>query len=345
LNSNSSRALNPTADRIDDAPQVSVIIVNWNGARVLDRCLTAVFHQTFTRYEVIVIDNHSTDGSADDLESKFRSRALLVERLPKNLGFPVANNIGARLARGKWLALLNNDAFPALDWLANLMGAAAQHRAFTFFASRMIQSEDNSRLDGAGDVYHISGLAWRRHYGQCGVNLAHEVEEVFSPCAGAALYSRDAFLQSGGFDEDFFSYHEDVDLGFRLLLQGQRCLYVPTAVVEHVGSASHGKRSDFAIYHGHRNLVWTYWKNMPTPLFWRYLPAHLAANLFYLAYYSLRGQWRAIWRAKVDALRGLPKMLRKRRDIQRNRTASAAEISRMIEHDWNAPLRGFLARQ
>lgn len=325
------------------APQISVVVVNWNGAKVLLRCLDSLVAQTFADYEIIVVDNASSDHSADRLESRWQG--VRVARLEKNYGFAAANNIGARLARGQWLALLNNDAFPHRDWLACLLAATRDNPQFAFFASRLIQAEDNTRLDGTGDVYHVSGLALRRYYNQSAVQMGREAQEVFSPCAAAALYSRDAFLQVGGFDEDFFNYHEDVDLGFRLRLQGRRCLYVPSALVEHLGSASHSKRSDLAVYYGHRNLVWTYWKNMPTPLFWRYLPAHLAANLFYLAYYSLRGQWRAIWRAKIDAVRGLSKMLRKRRDIQRNRRVSAAEIARVLEHAWRAPLREFLARQ
>jgi GT2 family glycosyltransferase len=337
LNSNSSHALNPTADRIDDAPQVSVVIVNWNGARVLDRCLTAVFHQTFTRYEVVVIDNASTDGSAVELENKFPPQSLRLERLSRNLGFAAANNLGARLARGKWLALLNNDAFPSPDWLECLLTAAENHPDYGFFASRLIQAENQTLLDGTGDIYHVSGMAWRRHYNMSVTQTGVEQEEVFSPCAAAALYRRELFLSIGGFDEDYFNYHEDIDLGFRLRLQDSRCLYVPQAVVYHIGSASQGSKSDYVIYYGHRNLVWVFMKNMPGLLFWRHLPAHVMANLLMIVYYSANGHARAIWRAKIDALRGFPAVLRKRREVQQARRVTPSEITRVMDHGWFSP--------
>jgi GT2 family glycosyltransferase len=132
-------------------------------------------------------------------------------------------------------------------------------------------------------------------------------------------------------------YHEDVDLGFRLRLRGNRCLFIPQAVVRHVGSASTGKKSDFSVYHGHRNLVWSYFQNMPGKLFWKYLPAHLLANVVFLVYYSLRGQASVIWRAKWHAFLGLPRALRKRKIIQRQCRISPDEISRVFEHGWLKP--------
>jgi GT2 family glycosyltransferase len=130
------------------------------------------------------------------------------------------------------------------------------------------------------------------------------------------LYRRDAFEELGGFDEQFFCYFEDVDLGFRLRLRGHRCVYIHSAVVRHVSSASSGYRSDFAVYHGERNAVWTFVKNMPAPLLWLYLPQHLALNLAALLFYPMRGQGKSVWRAKMDALRGLPAVLKQRRRVQ-----------------------------
>jgi GT2 family glycosyltransferase len=121
-------------------------------------------------------------------------------------------------------------------------------------------------LDGAGDEYHVSGLAWRRFYNHLANGYGLKPEEVFGACAAAAMYRREDFLKIGGFDEDYFSYFEDVDLSFRLRLAGGRCLYVPDAIVHHVGSASTGKLSDFVVYYGHRNLVWTFFKDMPGTL-------------------------------------------------------------------------------
>ena len=147
----------------------------------------------------------------------------------------------------------------------------------------------------------------------------------------AALSLREAFLQVSGFDEDFFSYMEDVDLGFRLRLHGHCCLYVPGAIVYHLGSASLGAKSDFALYHFHRNLVWMFVQNMPPSQFWLHLPAHILANLIYPIYLTMCGRGRVISRAKWDALCGRPRALRKRREIQNCRTAGLTDLAQVMQ--------------
>jgi GT2 family glycosyltransferase len=149
---------------------------------------------------------------------------------------------------------------------------------------------------------------------------------VFAACAGAAFYRRAAFIEAGGFCERYFCYYEDVDLGFRLRLLGHQCKFIPEAVVHHEGSALAGKGSEFSVYHVHRNFVWTFFRNMPGSLLWRYLPAHLAANLASIFVFVRKGQGRVILRAKWHALRGLPRTLRERRLIQTQRTATPVDI-------------------
>jgi GT2 family glycosyltransferase len=319
------------------SPLVSVVIVSWNSAKHLPRCLDALSEQTFQGFEVILIDNGSLDGGTNDLEQKYPQLALHLERLTSNLGFAWANNRGARIARGTWLALLNADAFPAPDWLEQLLQAANKYPDFSFFSSRQVQANRPDFLDGSGDEYHVSGLAWRRFYNYQAQTYGFKEEEVFSACGAAALYPRDDFLEVAGFDETYFSYFEDVDLSFRLRLIGKRCLYVPQAIVYHVGSASTGKISDFVIYHGHRNLVWTYFKNMPGSLFWRYLPLHFLMNLFFIISFTFKGKGLAILRAKIDAFRRLPAIIRTRRQIQNTRKTPVDEIWQAMNKDLFAP--------
>ncbi|HJW89628.1 MAG TPA: glycosyltransferase family 2 protein [Anaerolineales bacterium] len=316
-------------------PVVSVVVINWNGERFLQRCLGGLEAQTLTDFETIVVDNASTDGSVAQIRANWPNTRLVC--LEQNLGFAAANNLGAQLAQGNWLALLNNDAFPAEDWLERLLEAAGSHPEFTSFASHLVQALDPARTDGAGDIYHASGYAWHRHLNQPVELSSVGPIEVFSPCGAAALYAREAFLQTGGFDERYFSHQEDIDLGFRLRLQGYRCLYVPAARVEHIGSASFGKESPQTVYQVQRNTVWTYVKDMPTGLFWKYLLAHLVANLVFLLHYTLRGQARPAWRAKFDALRALPAVLSDRRKVQSSRRVGSEEIERLIDRSWLGP--------
>ena len=320
---------------MSNPPAVSVIVLNWNGVHFLGRCLDAIAAQTFRDYEVIVLDNASTDSSIEDVPSRWPT--FQVVRFDQNLGFAAGNNRGAEKASGHWIAFLNNDAFPEPEWLAHLIGAAQAHPEFSFFSSRLVYADNLDLAQDTGDIYHVSGFAWPRD-NNCPVQNAHlQGGEVFSPCAAAALYDRAAFLEVGGFAEQFVSHYEDVDIGFRLRLRGYRCLYVPEAVVPHVGSASYGRESDRTVYQVQRNVIWSYLTNMPGWLFWKYLPAHLFTNLVFLIYYSLRGQWKVVWKAKWQAARSLPAMIKKRKVIQSARRVDLAEIERVLEHSWLGP--------
>jgi GT2 family glycosyltransferase len=315
---------------------VAVVIVNLNAGELLARTLDALARQTVRPRRVIIVDNASTDGSAEGLEERFPD--VEVMRLPENAGFAVANNLAVRAAEDcEWVALLNPDAFPEPTWLETLLEATRTHPQYSFFGSRLLRADDPGELDGAGDVYHVSGLAWRRGHASPAAGAYGEPEEVFSPCAAAALYRRDAFLSVGGFDESFFCYHEDNDLAFRLRLRGERCLYVPDAVCQHVGSAIAGATSDFSLYHQYRNLVWTWAKNMPAPLLWLYLPQHLLLNASVLATFGLAGRARVIARAQRDALKGLPRVLRDRRRVQATRTVAARALRSAMATGIEAP--------
>jgi GT2 family glycosyltransferase len=315
---------------------VAVLIVNWNGGDLLSRCLSSLAQQQRSPDHVIVVDNASSDDSLQRADRLLRDVETI--RLPTNVGFARANNIAAQAARRfDALALLNPDAFPEPAWLAALVGAAEREPTVAAFACQMLLASDPEYLDGAGDSYHVSGRAWRNGHGVPSSTWPAADAEVFAPCAAAALYRREAFEEVDGFDEQFFCYFEDVDLGFRLRLRGHRCFYVHTAVVRHVSSALSGYRSDFAVYHGERNAVWTFVKNMPGPLLWVYLPQHLALNLAALLYYPWRGQGGVVLRAKLDALRGLPSVLGRRRAVQQGRRVDAWTVRRALRHGLAAP--------
>jgi GT2 family glycosyltransferase len=320
-------------------PLVSIVLTYWNHAKFLHDCIGCLAQQTLRDFEILIIDNGSIDRGTEDLGQKYPELKLQIIRLPANKGFAVANNLGAKMARGTWLALLNTDAFPEPDWLEQLVQAANKYPQFSFFCSRQIQFHRADLLDGAGDDYHISGLAWRRFYNYPAETHGLQEEEVFSACAAAVLYKREDFLGVEGFDENYFSYYEDVDLSFRLRLAGGRCLYAPKAVVHHVGSASVGTTSDFAVYYGHRNLVWTFFKDMPGVLFWLYLPLHIVVNIMFLVSFLIRRRGTAILRAKRDAVYHLFPIIRARRRIQSTRKVSLSQIQQALNRDMLALYR------
>ncbi len=226
--------------------------------------------------------------------------------------------------------MLNPDTLPETDWLENLCKAADEHSDFSFFGSRLVMAGNPDKLDGTGDVYHMSGLSWRSGHGLPVLSVSDDAREIFSPCAAAAMYKREELLSVGGFDEDFFCYNEDVDLGFRLRLAGHRALSVPDSVVLHHGSATTSVRSDFAVYHGHRNLVWTWFKDMPMVLLWLFLPMHVLYTLACIVLYAKRGQGKVIIRAKWDAVKGLPHMWGKRKSIHSSFRVSIPSLWKII---------------
>lgn len=308
---------------------VEIVIVNWNSGEHLRLCLQALSKQTLKPKRILVVDNNSTDGSGEVAD---QVPGVSVRMLDTNYGFAGGNNRILDQIDAEFVALINPDAFPEPDWLEKLVVTAQAFPEVAAFGSRQMMHEGNGLVDGLGDVYHFSGLVWRRGHGRMPSTADESSVEIFSPCAGAALYRTEAFREMGGFDEDFFCYVEDVDLGFRLRLAGHRAIYVPEAIVHHVGSATTGgQHSDFAVYHGHRNLVWVYVKNMPGWLFWACLPLHLAMNLAVIFWFTLRGQARVILKAKGDALLGLQPMWRKRKAIQARRRVSVSEIWRILD--------------
>lgn len=318
---------------------VGLVIVTWNAEAFIQRTLAAVAAQTRPPDEIIVFDNQSTDGTWALLEAATREWTLAAPlRLVQggaNLGFAAGNNRAVAMLSSSCdvVALLNPDAFPEPDWLAALLRAADAHPEAASFASRLMVADRDDVLDGAGDVCHVSGLVWRRFHGQRLADTLEALEAgpVFSACAAAALYRRTDWDAVGGFDERFFCYVEDVDLGFRLQRRDRACWYVPDAVAHHVGSATAGVHSAFSVYHGHRNLEWMLLKNMPLSLLLRYLPLHLLTIAAGVVRFALLGRGGTYLRAKWDAFTGARHALTARRREGSTRRVDASAIAERMD--------------
>ena len=312
-------------------PEISVVIVTWNGRMYLEDCLRAALAQSGVTAEIILVDNGSSDGTADFVRTTF-PQVRLIE-LSDNHGFAGGSNAGAKAARGDFLAFLNNDTIPDSAWLRSLRNGVDARSSFLLATSRIVYMHDPSIIDSAGDGLFRAGGAFKRHHGTA-ADAAASSREVFGMCGAACLISRKVFEELGGFDEDFFASHEDVDLSYRARLRGYRCRYVADAIVKHHGSATVGRVSAFAVFHGQRNLEWMYLKNTPASLLARTLAGHLVYNAASAAYFARVGLLGAFLRAKLAAVRGLPKVLQKRAAIQRTRTVDARAIEEHLEKRW-----------
>lgn len=307
------------------AGKCTFIVVTFNNEETIRRTLTNIKEQTVKGSKTILVDNGSSD----------RTVAVVKEQFPwvelhrkENIGFAAANNYAAELAgEAEFIALINPDAFIDPEWLEKMLAAAEKHAEAASFGSFQT-SEEGDIVDGTGDLLHISGYAWRgnsrKRIGSIG-NIKDR--EIFSPCAAAALYRRNLFLEAGGFDEDYFCYFEDVDLGFRLQLLGYSSWFVSETRVQHVGFSSSGISGDFAIFHGHRNMIFTFFKCMPWQLLPFAIPAHIIVNLLIILGFTLLGKGSTILKAKWHGYSGLGKTWKKRHEIQKKRAVSIWRIA------------------
>lgn len=327
--------------RMDECPSaapVTVVIVNFSGGDHLSRCLERLGEQTVLPERVIIVDNAGGDGSLAACREMLASRTVLADRtlideVGRNIGFAAASNRGIAAAQTPLVALLNPDAFPEPEWLEALVAAAAAHPACAAFGSRQMRDGLPGVIDGLGDHWHASGLSWREGHGRDLVPADLMPRDIFSPCAAAALYRRSALLEVGGFDEDYFCFGEDVDLGYRLRLAGYRAWFVPDAVVAHIGGAS--TPTDTATFYGHRNTLWTLVKNTPRPLLTVSLLAHGCQSILVGIVLVFRGRGRAFFRGKWAAACALPAAFHKRQTIQAARKVSTWAIWRMIDKGWS----------
>jgi GT2 family glycosyltransferase len=247
---------------------VDIVIPNWNGSRWLQQCLPSIFAQSFRDFEVILVDNGSTDESVDWVRAQF-PRVQII-RNKQNLGFGAATNQGIIATCSPYVATLNNDTQVAATWLESLVQAAERDPGVGMWASKMVYAEHPETIDSTGICLDKCGVAWDRLGGEPDRAYADEPREIFGPCGGAALYSRELLDNVGLIDEDFFAYLEDVDLAWRARLAGWRCQYVPTAVVHHYHSATsrHVPSRKWRLLG--RNKIAMILKNYPSPQLYRY---------------------------------------------------------------------------
>lgn len=314
-----------------NTPDVSVIVVTWNGRQHLDACLGAVAAQRGVRLETVLVDNASTDGTVDYVRG--RHPAVRIVALPDNRGFAGGNNAGVADARAPIVAFLNNDTIADPGWLQALVAGLDQASGFALVTSRIVYMHDPQVIDSAGDGFLRAGGAFKRLHGMPAADAAEPLE-VFGMCGAACLMPKSVFHELGGFDEDFFASHEDVDLSYRARLRGYRVRYVPDAIVRHQGSATLGRQSARAVYYGQRNLEWVYLKNSPASILLRTAAGHVAYNVAAAIHFARAGQGLAFIRAKGAALAALPATLRKRAAVQRARCVTAGEIWRVLEPRW-----------
>ena len=270
--------------------EVSVIIPNFNGIAFLDTVLNSLEGQSMNDFEVILVDNGSTDGSCSFTAANYPWVHIL--ELPDNFGFCRAVNEGIRASKAPYVLLLNNDTEVTENFVEEMLAAIKRHRKAFSCGARMVQYHDRDRLDDAGNYYCALGWSFARGRGR-DIHAFEKEEKVFAACAGAAIYRKKILEQIGLFDEEHFAYLEDVDIGYRARIYGYENWYAPEAVVYHVGSGTSGSRyNQFKTRYSSRNNVYLVYKNMPFLQILLNLPFLAAGFAIKFLFFAVKGMGR-----------------------------------------------------
>lgn len=320
-------------------PFLSVIIPNWNGRKFLRECLDSLKDQTYSNFETILVDNGSTDGSVPFVRGRYGDFIRIIP-LKINLGFAGGTNVGIRNAQGTYIVLLNNDTWADPHWLEELMKATHVDRSVGMWGSKIYSYYHRDRIEAVGELIYWDGLCRARGQYELDRGQYNQVEEIFFPPGCGAMYRREVFNQIGLFDEDFFAYADDAEIGIRARLAGWKALLVPNARIYHKNSGTGGQHSPFKAFYVERNRFWITIKYFPLPLL-IFTPLFTAWRFLFQAYGALthRGAagkftqtyspWHLIWilfKAYESGLQGLPKMWKKRRQLKVLRQTTLREI-------------------
>jgi GT2 family glycosyltransferase len=324
-------------------PLVSLIIVNWNGKRLLGECLDSVFAQSFRDFEVIVVDNGSQDGSVEFIRGRYREAKVVA--LPENLGFAGGNNAGIQIASGKFVALLNNDTKVDPAWLENLVKEAETGPpTIGMWACKILSYDSPESIDTVGLLIYPDGLGRGKGRLDRDQGQYDQKGEALFPSGCAGLYRMAMLGQIGLFDEAFFAYADDVDLGLRARLAGWGCVYVPSARVYHKYSSSSSAYSPLKAFLVERNRIWVLLKYYPVELILispyftlKRLLLHLygavtgkGASGRFSEQHSVPRALMILLKAWCSALMGLPNIIRQRRSFSRLRRISRSEFYRLL---------------
>lgn len=316
----------------------SAVVTTYNGHAVLGECLQALLAQTRPFDEILVVDDASTEDDEAFVCARFsleRFPSLRTLRLDRNLGHAGAAAAGVAATRGELVALVNNDAAPDPDWLEHAVRPFVDPRVGSV-ATRLVRYDRPEILDSAGDAYTVVGHAFKSGEGEPD-SLERQSRDVFSACAGAALFRRAAYETAGGLRPELEAYYDDVDLGFRLRLAGYACVYAPLARCRHRVSATYGRGSFRQLALTSRNQAFVWWADMPAGLLLRYLPEHALFFVLQVVSRLFQGGLLPLLAGKAQALFRLPLLLRLRREAQAGRLTRGSSVHDALETRWLRP--------
>ena len=305
--------------------QVSFVTPHWNKLELLRKALKTLEEQTYQDFEIIIIENGSTDGSVEFIKNNYPAIHLI--ELPENIGYAPAANLGIQHAAGEYIAFYSNDVYSDRCWLERMVRALDTHPDIGFCGCRILSNENPELIYAAGDTYTLGAYPFNLGKGEKDGEKFDTEREVFCVCTAAALFRKTVFDEVGPLEDIYFAHGDDTDLCLRAQLAGFRGLYVPDAIVRHEGSASSNVASRDFIFRTNRNAVMTFVKNYPFPLIVKHLPQIVKTFVVSL---MLTPHRMAALQGRLSVLRYLPYLLKRRGEIQRSRRAPLDHIEKMM---------------
>jgi GT2 family glycosyltransferase len=318
-------------------PLISAVILNWNGKEYLSACIQSVREQTYPNMEIILVDNASTDGSVEYIKNLFPNLHIIINR--KNLGYGGGNNRGIEKAKGKYIFVLNSDTEIEKECVERLWKCMETDQGIGVTTPKILLHDRRDIIDAAGLTIYQDGLSIGRGRLE-NQEKYNQREEVFSGSGCASLFRKEMLEEIGLFDEDFFAYAEDTDLGWRTRLAGWKAYYVPEAIVYHHHSKKFGTYSSTKAFLVERNRIWVAWKNFPLPILylwpfytlWRYFYQGIGALIRRGASGKFAQESSSlllisiVLKAFLSGFRGLPTILKKRKEVQSKKRISDWEV-------------------
>ena len=315
---------------------VSVVVLNWNGKKHAEECLHSLFAQSYKDYEILFVDNSSSDGSLEFVKEKFPAQQYpQLQVLPSggNWGQGGGDNFGIKRAKGKYVVLMDNDTKADKDFLKEVVKTAETDPKIGIVVGKLMYYYKPGVINSVGHTVFVDGSCIDTGIGEKDEGQYDEVKEIFSANAAGTLFRKemleDTAIDGEYLDADFFTYYEDVDLGFRSRLRGWKCVYTPKAVVLHKVNVSTSQVSNLGLYSGIRNKPFFILKNYPPSLLLKYGPFIFGRWIVSFGYYLMKFNKTSL-KARGDTLKMLPKMLHKRKIVQSRRTMSSQELEKWL---------------
>ena len=333
------------SEKRESCPSVSIVIVNFNGRELLKQCLLTLSRTDYCNYEIVVVDNASTDGSLTEIKRSFGSdpHIKLVEN-SENVGHAEGCNIGARMTKGRYLVFLDSDTeFNAENWLWELVKVMESDETVGLAQAKLVLAEDKRCLDYVCVAVDALGT-WDATYGSKEERLKENFE-ILAASSGCCIVRREVFNQAGGFDADYFIYDDDTDLSLRARLLGYRILFVPSALVIHRGGVLRGV-SGMTLYHSSKNRVRTVLKNYELRnVWWRFSVLTFFTFMVSVGFFVLKkhDEAKATMKGLVSPIKDLPEIWRKRLLFQSKRRVRDFELVNkgFIRNDFRSTLQDF----